>query len=36
VERTISGLMETAVREGGSWKYLALSGFEMGGDADDD
>lgn len=35
VERTVNGLVETAVREGRSWKYIGLSGFEMGGDDDD-
>ena len=32
-ERDVGGVVETLVREGGSWKYLALTGFET--DSDD-
>lgn len=34
VEREITGLIETAVRTGGEWKYLSLTGFDTGPEDD--
>ena len=34
-ERSVQGLVETAIREGRAWKYIGLTGFEMGGEDDD-
>ena len=32
VERSVSGIVETAVRSGKTWKYVALTSFEMQAD----
>lgn len=34
VQRSVTGLVETAVRVGSGWKYLGLASFDMGSDND--